>query len=110
MSDVKLSALKRLLQIPTAVVGLTIILAMVLVALLSALGVEPTPFAFDQTSSDYLAGPSGLHPMGTDELGRDLLARVIYGARLSISIGLTTALTAFVIDRKSTRLNSSHWL
>lgn len=91
------TAFKRLMQIPTAVVGLIIIFIMCVVALLSAFGVEMTQFAFDQTSSDYLAGPSSLHPMGTDELGRDLLARIIYGARLSISIGLTTALTAFVI-------------
>lgn len=35
--------------------------------------------------------------MGTDELGRDVLARVIYGSRLSITIGIVTALTGFLI-------------
>lgn len=56
-----------------------------------------TPYSFDQTTGSYLAGPSFDHPMGTDELGRDLLSRIIFGSKLSISIGLTTALIAFVI-------------
>jgi len=97
LSEKRNSALQRLSKIPTAMVGLFIILSICVVALLSALGIELTPFAYDQTTTSYLAGPSFEHPMGTDELGRDLLARVIYGARLSISIGLTTALTAFLI-------------
>ncbi len=94
---VTLTPWERLLKIPTAVVGMVIIGLICVVALLSAFNVPLCPFAYDQTSNIYLAGPSQLHPMGTDELGRDVLARVIYGARLSISIGLTTALTAFVI-------------
>lgn len=97
MTEKRNSALQRLSKIPTAMAGLLIILSICVVALLSGLGVELTPFAYDQTTTSYLAGPSFEHPMGTDELGRDLLARVIYGARLSISIGLTTALTAFLI-------------
>jgi oligopeptide transport system permease protein len=72
-------------------------MALFAVALLSGLGVPLTPFAYDQTSADLLCAPSMVHPMGTDELGRDLLSRVVYGSRLSISIGLTIALVAFVI-------------
>lgn len=56
-----------------------------------------TPYAFDETSRTLLASPSLQHPMGTDELGRDLLSRVIYGARLSLTIGLVTAAVAFVL-------------
>lgn len=93
----KESLLTRLLSIPTAALGAGCILLICAVALFSALGVGFTPYSFDQTTSDYLAGPSLKHLMGTDELGRDLFARVIFGARLSISIGLTTALTAFAI-------------
>lgn len=93
----KESLLQRLLSIPTAAIGFSCILFICAVALLSALGVNFSPYSFDQTTSDYLAGPSLKHLMGTDELGRDLLSRVIFGARLSISIGLTTALTAFAI-------------
>ncbi len=55
------------------------------------------PYSFDQTTAQLLAPPSAAHLMGTDELGRDMLSRIYYGSQLSISIGLTTALVAFVI-------------
>ena len=35
-----------------------------------------------------LQGPSASHPLGQDELGRDILSRLLYGARVSVSIGL----------------------
>jgi oligopeptide transport system permease protein len=44
-----------------------------------------------------LAPPSAAHWMGTDGLGRDLLTRVLYGARVSITVGVGTALIALVI-------------
>lgn len=44
-----------------------------------------------------LQAPSWNHWMGTDELGRDLLTRVLYGARVSITVGVGTALLALVI-------------
>ncbi|HZD41059.1 MAG TPA: ABC transporter permease [Terriglobales bacterium] len=44
-----------------------------------------------------LESPSWAHWMGTDNLGRDLLTRVLYGARVSITVGLGTALIALVI-------------
>lgn len=44
-----------------------------------------------------LESPSWSHWMGTDNLGRDLLTRVLYGARVSITVGLGTALIALVI-------------
>lgn len=44
-----------------------------------------------------LESPSWAHWMGTDSLGRDLLTRVLYGARVSITVGLGTALIALVI-------------
>jgi oligopeptide transport system permease protein len=91
----------RIRQIPTAMTALTIIALICLVALastvLEGMHMTLTPYSFDQTSGAYLAGPSAAHPMGTDELGRDLLARIIFGSRLSISIGLTTAMIAFAI-------------
>jgi len=87
----------RLKRIPTAFGAFWIIAALFAVALLSWSGVPLSSFSYDQTSTDFLAAPSSAHLMGTDELGRDLLSRVIFGSRLSISIGLTTALVAFVI-------------
>jgi peptide/nickel transport system permease protein len=44
-----------------------------------------------------LASPSLLHPLGTDELGRDLLLRLLEGGRVSLAVGLTAALAAAVL-------------
>ena len=44
-----------------------------------------------------LQAPSGSHWMGTDALGRDLLTRTLYGARVSMTVGLGTALIALII-------------
>jgi len=63
-----------------AVIGLSIILFWIFVAIFAPL---LTPYS--PTEQDYLAqnqGPSAAHPLGTDELGRDIWARVIYGARV----------------------------
>jgi oligopeptide transport system permease protein len=87
----------RLTRIPTAHLAFWIISVLFLIAALSYLGVTFSPYTFDQTSSDLLIGPSSQHLMGTDDLGRDLFSRIMYGSRLSISIGLTTALVAFLI-------------
>ncbi|HET9883051.1 MAG TPA: ABC transporter permease, partial [Candidatus Binatia bacterium] len=46
---------------------------------------------------NLLEGPSWTHPMGTDALGRDLLTRVLYGARVSMTVGIGTALIALII-------------
>jgi len=91
------SAFARLRRIPSAFIALCVIAAICVVALLSFFGCSLCQYSFDQTSSEFLVGPSSVHWMGTDELGRDLFSRIVYGARLSISIGLTTAAVAFVI-------------
>ena len=44
-----------------------------------------------------LQGPSAAHPLGTDELGRDMLTRMMYGARLSLTVGTVAVLLAVVI-------------
>jgi peptide/nickel transport system permease protein len=44
-----------------------------------------------------LASPSAAHPMGTDDLGRDLLARVLYGGRISLAVGLAAMLMALTV-------------
>ncbi len=56
------------------------------------------PFPFDaQDTSRILAAPSLEHWMGTDRLGRDLFSRVLYGARVSMFIGVVTTAFALVI-------------
>jgi len=44
-----------------------------------------------------LKGPSTAHPLGTDDLGRDLLARIMFGGRISIAVGITAVLLAITL-------------
>lgn len=44
-----------------------------------------------------MKGPSASHPLGTDDLGRDLLARMLYGGRISLAVGFAAMLTGIVI-------------
>jgi peptide/nickel transport system permease protein len=44
-----------------------------------------------------LGGPTLMHPLGTDDLGRDLLARLLYGGRISIAVGLAAILIAIIL-------------
>jgi peptide/nickel transport system permease protein len=44
-----------------------------------------------------LATPSALHPMGTDDLGRDILARVLYGGRISLAVGFAAMMMAITV-------------
>lgn len=97
MIKVKRDVLSRLKRIPTAHFSMWLVGIICLIALMSYLNVPLTHFAFDETSETVLAGPSMTHLMGTDELGRDVLTRVLYGSRLSISIGIVTALVGFLI-------------
>lgn len=97
MKPIKRDVFTRVKKIPTAHFSMWVIGFICLIALLSYFDVPFTPYAFDETSELVLAGPSMQHWMGTDELGRDELTRVIYGSRLSISIGIVTALAGFVI-------------
>ena len=57
-----------------------------------------SPYASGELrENNLLEGPSWTHPMGTDALGRDLLTRVLYGARVSMTVGIGTALIALII-------------
>ena len=67
-----------------------------------ALAVLLGPFFYKVGINDIdfqarLAGPSWKHPLGTDDLGRDLLARVLYGGRISLAVGLAAMLMAITV-------------
>lgn len=70
---------------PLAVVGAVIAVSWFLIAVFAPLIAPYDPLAQDFTSFQT---PSGSHPFGTDELGRDVLSRVVYGSRLSIPLAL----------------------
>ena len=61
--------------------------------ILTLAGIDPT----ETDLLNRLAGPSAAHPLGTDDLGRDLLARLLDGGRVSIVVGLTAAVIAATI-------------
>ena len=69
-----------------AVVGLGIVAVLVLCAVLAPILAPYGPN--EQNPRNRLQGPSAEHWFGTDELGRDILSRIIYGARISMSVGL----------------------
>lgn len=83
-----------LVQRKVAVVGLAFIVLLALVALLAP---WLAPYAPDAYTDDVLVGPSFAHPFGIDHLGRDVLSRVIYGARISLEIGILAVGISFTI-------------
>ena len=70
---------------PLAAAGLALVVAFVLCALLAP-WLAPRDPAFIELPA-RLAGPSAQHWLGTDELGRDILSRLLYGARISLAVG-----------------------
>ena len=82
------------LAFASAIVLLLLILACVAAPLIEwLLGVDPERVDLDRLRE----GPSLDHPLGTDELGRDLLLRMLYGGRVSLMVGLMAALCAATI-------------
>lgn len=88
------TALARLAADRTALVGLVIVLSAAALSLGAPLIAPAAPDAVDITAR--FAGPSTPHPFGTDNLGRDLLSRVLYGGRISLvsAVLVTVAITA----------------
>jgi len=86
--------LHRLMKNKGAVAGLCIIGALLIILLLSFL-IDYSAVTKTDLTNRFLP-PSWEHPFGTDDMGRDLFLRVIYGTRYSLSIGFgATALAAF---------------
>ena len=98
-------AWKRLLKNKLAVFGLAVLALMVL-----AVVVGPSIiFAVNGFTADYVPSstdqgelvrsfpPSLLHPMGTDDAGRDLLARVLQGGRISLMVGIISTIVSLIV-------------
>ena len=78
-----------------AVIAAAILVALVLLA---ALAPVVSPFAFDSLDLAHRrAAPSAAHWFGTDELGRDLLTRVLFGARVSLAVGFVSAAVSVLL-------------
>lgn len=80
------SLIVRLLTIPGALVGLITVIIFVMMAMFSPALAPYDPYRINL--EETFEPPSLAHPFGTDNLGRDLLSRTIYGAQTSMTIGL----------------------
>ncbi|MEI6204480.1 MAG: ABC transporter permease, partial [Enhydrobacter sp.] len=70
---------------------LAVVSAVILLLLIAAIAVGPLLWRVPINEIDFTAkleGPSWNHPFGTDDLGQDVLARLIYGGRISLAVGL----------------------
>lgn len=89
------SLLRRLLRDPLAVTGLFLVSLFTLAAVLAPWLAPHDPSAVDATNR--LVVSSWDHPLGTDELGRDTLSRILYGARWSLGTALAATVIVIVI-------------
>ena len=88
-------AARRFARNKLALVGLFIVAALILTAIFADF-IAPFPYdAADPVSA--LQFPSGEHWMGTDEVGRDVYSRIVYGTRISLSVGLGVMAIALII-------------
>ena len=85
----------RLARNRAALCGLAIIIVLTLVAILADI-LAPYPFAYQETSIAR-QGPSAAHWLGTDELGRDMLSRLMHGGRISLAVGIVAQFLILLI-------------
>jgi peptide/nickel transport system permease protein len=88
-------ALRRLVRRKGAMFGLAVIVLFVALALFAPIVAPYDPTAQSWTS--VRKAPSWLHPLGTDDVGRDILARIIFGARASLLAGVISVAIALAI-------------
>jgi peptide/nickel transport system permease protein len=86
---------RRFLRHRLAVVGSVVLLAMVVAVLVGPLVWRQPINEIDFKAK--LKGPSWSHPLGTDDLGQDILARMLYGGRISLAVGIVAMLIAISI-------------
>jgi len=88
-------ALRRLVRRRAAIAGLAVVLFFIVLALLA-----PLLSPYDPLATNWAVvrkAPSALHLFGTDEIGRDVLARIIWGARASLLAGLVSVSLALTV-------------
>ena len=86
---------RRFHKSKTAMLGLCLLIFVLCIAIFADV-ITPYENAISQ-SANRLDGPSAAHIFGTDELGRDLFARIVHGSRYSLLIGVSTSVLALVI-------------
>ncbi|OIJ16380.1 nickel ABC transporter permease subunit NikC [Anaerobacillus alkalilacustris] len=84
-----------LLRNPSMFFGIVIAIFLAVITFLGGVLVPHDPFQIDM--GNRLQGSSAMHWLGTDQLGRDVFSRLIYGAKLTIGLGMFTILMALCI-------------
>ena len=88
-------AFRRMCKNKMAVLGVIIIIALFLLAVFAPY-IAPSHYAEGSLKDNY-AKPGDKYLLGADFMGRDVLSRIIYGTRISLSVGIIGALTSFII-------------
>ncbi|MBT4844001.1 MAG: ABC transporter permease, partial [Planctomycetaceae bacterium] len=87
--------LKRFFRNRLAIIGLVLVIIEVVFAVFASVLTPYEPNVMDYKA--LLQGPSAQHVLGTDELGRDILTRMMHGAQLSLIVGISAVLIAVCI-------------
>jgi peptide/nickel transport system permease protein len=90
------SFMRKLLRNRFAAFGLFVILLLILTAIFAPLFATHDPYEMDVTKTLIGPGESG-HLLGTDSFGRDIFSRIIYGARISLIVGIAAVLFGAVL-------------
>jgi peptide/nickel transport system permease protein len=90
-----IEGVRRLRKSTTAVVGFVIVVVLLACALFADALAPQSPTAADQTQT--FQRPGWAHPLGTDQLGRDMLSRVIHGTRIALIVGVSSVLLALFV-------------
>ncbi|MEO8609661.1 MAG: ABC transporter permease [Chloroflexota bacterium] len=86
---------RRLRRNPTVILGLVVVAVWILLGVFAPIIAPKDPLK--QNVSDRLQAPNPAYPFGSDELGRDMLSRVLYGARITIPAGIAVIIIGSVI-------------
>ncbi len=86
---------QRLQRSKTAMAGLSVVALLVLVSLLADVLAPYSPIT--NSPAETFQAPNQTHWLGTDQFGRDMLSRIIHGARISLAVGLSSVLLAIFI-------------
>ncbi len=89
-------SVKKFLHNKKAMLGLFIVLFLVLAVTLLPVFMDLDPYTTDRAAG-FNKGPSAGHIFGTDDVGRDLFARLLYGGRISLFVGITSTIISVLV-------------
>lgn len=86
---------RRFISNKLAVLGFTLTMSMTIIAMFASIIATHDPYIMEVT--DRLQGPSAQYLLGTDNLGRDLLSRIVFGAQVSMLIGIAVTVSSAIL-------------